>query len=247
MQLYPAIDIRNGKVVRLTQGRFDQETIYGEDPVRTALHFRERGVQHLHVVDLDGAREGVPVNRSLIREIVKAFNGFVQVGGGVRSKDIASFYYDAGVSRLILGTAAIKDPVFLGSMIEQHPDLFYVGIDVKDESLAVNGWLDLDTQDPLEVMVRMSELGVRGFVYTDIHRDGLLSGPNFARYEILRRTVRVPVIASGGVRDISDIARLREIGVDGAIVGKAIYTGEMDLTEALRLLGIATGGPRSAP
>lgn len=246
MQLYPAIDIRNGKVVRLTQGRFDQETVYGEDPVRTAIHFRDRGVRHLHVVDLDGAREGVPVNRLLIREIVKAFKGFVQVGGGVRSKEIAAFYYDAGVSRLILGTAAIKDPVFLGSMIEQHPDLFYVGIDVKDESLAVNGWLDLDTRDPLEVMVRMSELGVRGFVYTDIHRDGLLTGPNFAKYEALRRTVRVPVIASGGVRDISDISRLREIGVDGAIVGKAIYTGEMDLTEALSLLGISSGGTRNA-
>ena len=246
MQLYPAIDIRNGKVVRLTQGRFDQETVYGEDPVRTALNFRNRGIHHLHVVDLDGAREGIPVNGNLIRQIVRSFDGFVQVGGGVRSKEIAAFYFDAGVSRLILGTAAIKDPVFLGSMIERHPDLFYVGIDVKDESLAVNGWLDVDTRDPLEVMVRMSELGVRGFVYTDIHRDGLLTGPNFERYEVLRRTVRVPVIASGGVRDISDIARLREIGVDGVIVGKAIYTGEMDLTEVLRLLGISPGGTRSA-
>ncbi|MHB1926620.1 MAG: 1-(5-phosphoribosyl)-5-[(5-phosphoribosylamino)methylideneamino]imidazole-4-carboxamide isomerase [Leptospirillum sp.] len=246
MQLYPAIDIRNGKVVRLTQGRFDQETVYADDPVRMAVRFRDQGVRHLHVVDLDGAREGIPVNGSLIREIVRAFKGFVQVGGGVRSKEIAGFYFDAGVSRLILGTAAITDPVFLGNMIERHPDRFFVGIDVRDEGLALNGWIDVDTQDPLEVMVRMSELGVRGFVYTDIHRDGLLGGPNFARYEILKRTVRVPVIASGGIRDISDISRLREIGVDGAIVGKAIYTGEMDLPEALRLLKISSGGKQGA-
>ena len=193
-----------------------------------------------------GPGKGFPSTGTSSGRLFVRSTGSFRWGGGVRSKEIAAFYFDAGVSRLILGTAAIKDPVFLGSMIERHPDLFYVGIDVKDESLAVNGWLDVDTRDPLEVMVRMSELGVRGFVYTDIHRDGLLTGPNFERYEVLRRTVRVPVIASGGVRDISDIARLREIGVDGVIVGKAIYTGEMDLTEVLRLLGISPGGTRSA-
>ncbi|MHB1605479.1 MAG: 1-(5-phosphoribosyl)-5-[(5-phosphoribosylamino)methylideneamino]imidazole-4-carboxamide isomerase [Leptospirales bacterium] len=246
MQLYPAIDLRNGKVVRLTQGRFDQETIYGEDPARMAYHFRERGARHLHVVDLDGAREGVPVNQPIIREIVRAFDGFVQVGGGVRSREIAKSYFEAGVSRLILGTAAITDPVFLGEMLERSPDRFYVGIDVRDDGLAVRGWLDVDSRDPLEVMVRMSEMGVRGFVYTDIHRDGLLSGPNFARYEILKRTVRAPVIASGGVRDLADLSLLREMGIDGAIVGKALYTGGMDLSAALSFLGYRSMGDQGA-
>ena len=248
MQLYPAIDLRNGKVVRLTQGRFDQETIYGEDPAKMAMLFRERGARHLHVVDLDGAREGVPINQPLIRDIVQAFNGFVQVGGGVRSREIAHSYFDAGVSRLILGTAAITDPVFLGEMIERHPDRFYVGIDVRDDGLAVRGWLDVDSRDPLEVMVRMSEMGVRGFVYTDIQRDGLLAGPNFARYEILKRTVRAPVIASGGIRDLSDLSLLREMGIDGAIVGKSLYTGVMDLSSALSFLGYPTESqPKDRP
>lgn len=242
MLLFPAIDLRDGKVVRLTQGRFDRETVYGDDPVRMALSFRDKGARNLHVVDLDGAREGVPVNRPVIGEIVRAFGGFVQVGGGVRSREIARSYYEVGVSRLILGTAALTDPRFLDSMLDAYQDRFYVGIDVKEDGLALRGWLEIDTRDPLEVMVRMAELGVRGFVYTDIQRDGLLSGPNFDRYEILKRTVRTPVFASGGIRDLSDLTLLREMGLDGAIVGKAIYSGEMDLSEALALLRHTAAG-----
>ncbi len=237
MKLYPAIDIRNGNVVRLTQGDFSQETIYAEDPVKMALQFRQAGATHLHVVDLDGAREGRPVNLDLIASIVRGFDGFVQTGGGIRSPEIADSLLEAGVSRLILGTAALTDPFFLKKMVDRCQDRFYVGVDVKEGAIALRGWLSVDTRDPMEVMVRLVEEGVRGFVYTDIARDGLLSGPNFDRTEEVKRTVRVPVIASGGVTSLSDLQRLREMGVDGAIVGRALYTGDMNLAEALSMLG----------
>jgi len=236
MKLYPAIDIRNGHVVRLTQGDFSKETIYAEDPVRMASQFKAAGATHLHVVDLDGAREGSPVNIEIIASIVRVFEGFVQTGGGIRSPEIAQNYLDAGVSRLILGTSALTDPLFLKKMVDRHQDCFYVGVDVKDGAIALRGWLSLDTRDPLEVMVRLVEEGVRGFVYTDISRDGLLSGPNFDRTEEVKHSVRVPVIASGGVTSLMDLQQLRERGIDGAIVGRALYTGDMDLSEALFVL-----------
>lgn len=235
MELYPAIDLKDGLVVRLTQGDFSKSTVYGSDPVAVALSFSRQGARWLHVVDLDGARNGAPSNLPVIEKIVRNFSGSVQVGGGIRTVETARLYFGSGAKRLVLGTGALTDPPFLTSMLREFPGRFYVGLDVRSNRIAVSGWLSEASGDPLSTMKEMARMGVAGFVYTDILKDGMLSGPNLPVYRTLAVELFVPVIASGGIGSQEDLEALREAGVAGAIIGRALYTGAIDLSRALSI------------
>ncbi len=242
MEIYPAIDLREGLVVRLTQGDFERSTVYGTDPAAVAASFARQGARWLHVVDLDGAKTGVVSNLPAIERIVGAFPGKVQLGGGIRSPETAALFLDRGVERLVLGTGALTDPPFLEAMLNHHPGRFYVGLDVRDNRIAVSGWLGETDGDPRETMTSLASMGVAGFVYTDIMKDGMLSGPNLPVYRELVRTLPVPVVASGGIGSLSDLRDLRDAGVAGAIVGRALYTGAIDLSRALSLAETPVSG-----
>ena len=233
MDIYPAIDLTEGLVVRLSQGDFDRSTVYGTDPAAVAVSFARQGARWLHVVDLDGAKSGKVSNLSAIEQIVGHFPGKVQVGGGIRTLDAAARYLERGVERLVLGTGALTDPDFLTAMLKHHSGRFYVGLDVRNGRIAISGWIEEAAGDPQDTMASLADRGVAGFVYTDILKDGMLSGPNLDVYRNLARTLPVPVVASGGIGGLSDIIALSEAGVAGAIVGRALYTGAVDLARAL--------------
>ncbi len=235
MQLYPAIDLSAGRVVRLTQGDFARATVYEEDPVRAARSFSEKGATWLHVVDLDGAKTGKPGNLPALKAILGAFPGKIQVGGGIRTLETAKSYLDLGVERLVLGTGALTNPDFLGAMLRECPGRFFVGVDVREGKIAISGWLQTTEGSPVATMKKLAKDGVAGFVYTDISKDGMLEGPNLPVYRELSATLSVPVVASGGIGTLDDILRLRESKVSGAIVGRALYTGAVDLSKALEL------------
>ncbi|EQD24769.1 MAG: 1-(5-phosphoribosyl)-5-[(5-phosphoribosylamino)methylideneamino]imidazole-4-carboxamide isomerase [Nitrospirae bacterium] len=244
MEIFPAIDIKDGQVVRLSQGDFDRSTVYGTDPAAVAASFARKGARWLHVVDLDGAKNGAVSNLAAIERIVGTFPGKVQAGGGIRTPETAALYLERGVERLVLGTGALTDPAFLSAMLKNHPGRFYVGLDVRNNRIAISGWLSEVSGDPRETMAVLAEKGVSGFVYTDILKDGMLGGPNLPVYRELARTLPVPVIASGGIGALSDIRALLEAGVAGAIVGRALYTGSVDLSQALTLAASGrTGEP----
>lgn len=233
MKIFPAIDIRNGKVVRLKYGDYEQETRYEISPLEAALEFKKCGAEYLHVVDLDGAKEGRPVNAEVIHEIIDATDMFVQVGGGIRSHDTIKEYLNAGVSRLILGTIAMNNFPFLRDMVKLYGNKIAISIDSKDGNIAVDGWQNVTGLNAEEVCLRIGALGVGNVVFTDISRDGALQGTNLELYERLVENVFVKVIASGGVTSIDEVAKLRDIGVEGVIIGKALYTGAIDLKQAL--------------
>lgn len=235
MEIYPAIDLKEGLVVRLTQGDFDRSTVYGTDPAAVASSFGQEGARWIHVVDLDGAKNGLPSNLPAIEKIVRKFSGKVQVGGGIRTLETARLYFEKGAERLILGTGALTDPPFLLAMLEEFPGRFYIGLDVRNNRIAVSGWLSETAGDPMTTMKEMAKKGVAGFVYTDILKDGMLAGPNLPVYQKLASELPVPVIASGGIGSFRDIEALRDAGVSGAIVGRALYTGAVSLSQALAL------------
>ncbi len=240
MELYPAIDLSGGRVVRLTQGDFARSTVYEEDPARAARTFASQGARWLHVVDLDGAKTGKPGNLPALKAILVAFPGRVQVGGGIRTVETARDYLSMGVERLVLGTGALTNPDFLGAMLREFPGRFFVGVDVRDGRIAISGWIETTEGSPRSTMARLAAEGVAGFIYTDIAKDGMLEGPNLPVYRELASALPVPVIASGGIGAIDDIRRLRESGVSGAIVGRALYTGAVDLVSALALCSAGT-------
>jgi phosphoribosylformimino-5-aminoimidazole carboxamide ribotide isomerase len=238
LEVIPAIEIRGGRCVRLEQGDYDRETVFGDDPPATARQWESQGATRLHVVDLDGAREGHPVNAEVIREVIHAVNIAVQVGGGVRDVSVIDAYLKAGADRVALGTAAVKDQTTLVNAVSLFRDLVLVGVDARDGLVATEGWLDQSEVRALDLVQQLSELGVSRIFYTDIGRDGLLEGPNFnAINEVVEHASGLPspmaVIASGGVTSVDHLKRLALIGVEGAIVGKALYTGDLQLTEAL--------------
>jgi phosphoribosylformimino-5-aminoimidazole carboxamide ribotide isomerase len=234
MIIYPAIDIKNGKCVRLLQGSFDKQTVYSDDIVGTAKRWLTMGAEYLHVVDLDGARTGEQTNLHLIMEIVKAVGIPVQTGGGIRSAEAACKVLEAGISRVILGTAAVNDPKQVEKAISLYGGRIVVGIDAKDGKASVEGWENTSNTDAVELAKSMETIGVRTIIYTDISRDGMLSGPNLAAMEKMKKSVGIEVIASGGVKSIEDVVSLKEIGMDGVIIGKALYTGDVDLGEAIK-------------
>ncbi|MFI3151334.1 1-(5-phosphoribosyl)-5-[(5-phosphoribosylamino)methylideneamino]imidazole-4-carboxamide isomerase [Streptococcus suis] len=233
MQIYPAIDIRNGKAVRLFKGDFNQETVVNPDVLDQAKTFAAAGIDFIHVVDLDGALEGRATNRDLIASLKSETGLRIQVGGGVRTLDQIADYLDAGIDRVIIGSMAVKNPDFVKQALERFgSQAIVVGIDAKNGFVATEGWLETSQVDYLSLAKEMEKIGVRLFVYTDVDRDGTLTGPNFDHYRKLKATLtEADVIASGGIHSMSDLVELAQIGVAGTIVGKAYYSGKVSLDE----------------
>jgi phosphoribosylformimino-5-aminoimidazole carboxamide ribotide isomerase len=235
MIILPAIDIKGGRCVRLYQGDYDQVTTYDDDPVRVALRWQEAGARWLHVVDLDGAAAGYPVNSDLVRRIRKETTFHIEVGGGLRTlDDIDLMLLKLGVDRVILGTVAIKNPVLLKEALLRWGERIVVGLDARAGKIAISGWRENSQVDAVALAGELCALGAQRFIYTDISRDGSLQGPNIAALQTMQRAVSCAIIASGGVSSLADIRAISTVGVEGAIVGKAIYTGDVDLAAAIR-------------
>ena len=237
MQLWPAIDIRGGKCVRLIQGDYGRERVYGEDPADMAARWVSDGARRLHLVDLDGARDGGTRNRDAIARILKQVRVEGQLGGGIRERDTIASYLDLGVSRLVVGTKALKEPAWFESMCAEFPGRLVVGIDARGGRVATDGWLETSDVAAVDLAARFAQLPIGGIVYTDIARDGMLSGPNVEALSAMISAVAVPVIASGGVTTVSDVAEVARLGAAGAIVGRSLYEGKLTLVDALQAAG----------
>jgi len=238
MKVIPAIDLKGGKCVRLLQGRMEDATVYGDDPAEMALRFEKMGAELIHVVDLDGAFAGSQKNLDSIKKILDTISIPIEVGGGIRNMTAIDGLLKLGVSRVILGTIAVEDPALLVLACKKHPNRIVAGIDAKDGMVAVRGWGDVSGVKAEELAMQMEEAGVVAIIYTDISRDGMLTGHNVEATRQLAGHVQVPIVASGGVKDISDIKALLAIesmGVEGVITGKAIYEGTLDLRAAIEL------------
>jgi len=235
MLIIPAIDIKEGKCVRLTQGRMDEETVYSLDPVEVARRWEEEGAELIHVVDLDGAFAGKPGNRESILKIVDGVDIPIQVGGGIRTMEVIEDYLREGVGRIILGTIAQEDPSLVRDACRRFPERIAASIDARDGMVATRGWVQITEERAIDLARRLEGLGIASIVYTDIERDGMLQGPNIPAIREMVNAVKIPIIASGGVSSIKDIEALRGIGIDGIIIGKAIYTVAVDLKLALNL------------
>ncbi|MBT58663.1 MAG: 1-(5-phosphoribosyl)-5-[(5-phosphoribosylamino)methylideneamino]imidazole-4-carboxamide isomerase [Acidiferrobacteraceae bacterium] len=239
MMLIPAIDIKGGRCVRLRQGKMDEETVFGEDPVVISDQWVEAGARRLHLVDLDGALSGEPVNADVIHEIVARHPDLpVQVGGGIRDEDTAEVYIEAGVRYVIIGTKAVNAPHFVSDLCAEFPGHVIVGLDVKDGKIAIDGWSKLSHHDAIDIAQHFERDGVEAIIYTDISRDGMLSGVNIESTRKLAAALRIPVIASGGIHNLNDIRELGRVaseGITGAITGRAIYEGTLDFAEGQRL------------
>lgn len=235
MLIIPAIDLKDGQCVRLQQGRKDAVTVYSGDPSATAKKWESSGAKVLHVVDLDGAFTGSQTNYSRIIEIRKAVNMVIEVGGGIRNISTVDKLISAGIDRVIIGTSAIEDAQFVMDACNKFPGRILIGIDAKDGKVAVKGWEEVSSIEAGELAKRVEMIGVAGIIYTDISRDGMLTGPNLPALEDMVKTVNIPVIASGGIANIEDIRNLLNIkDLWGAITGKAIYSGSLDLKEAIK-------------
>lgn len=237
MELFPAVDIRGGQAVRLTQGDYDRMDVYSPDPRAVALSFQKQGAKNLHLVDLDGAKDGTLSNYQVIKSVVEATGLFVQVGGGIRDEARIRSYLDIGVGRVILGTVAVEDFDFLRRMVEAYGERIAVGVDARDEKVAVKGWRELTSINSLEFCEKLEKACVSTVIYTDIAKDGQMEGTNLEVYRTLVDRVGLNVIASGGVCSLEDIHSLARIPTYGAIVGKALYTGALKLTDALNAAG----------
>lgn len=234
MILLPAIDLYEKKVVRLTRGDYAQMTVYHDNPVAQATLFQEAGAQWLHTVDLEGAKDGSTPNYSVIEAICKETSLKVEIGGGIRSLDTIQKYLDAGVERVILGTKAVTDPAFLEESLNKFGSHIAVGVDIKDGKIAIKGWLETAQDSVEDFFTKLCKLGVSTVICTDVSKDGMLSGTNVDLYRQLSQKFSLDLIASGGVSSQEDLARLKELGLYGAILGKALYTGALDLKAALK-------------
>lgn len=235
MKIFPAIDIIEGKVVRLTEGDYGKVKKYAVSPLTAAEEFANAGARHLHVVDLDGAKSGRADNAEVIGEIVKKFGAFVEVGGGIRTEEQIKKYSDFGVSRVILGTAAIKDFAFTAKMAEKYGSLISVGVDAKDGKVAVNGWEEVTEADAVAFCRKLRDAGVKHVIFTDISRDGALKGTNLDIYKVLCQIETLEITASGGITYLEEIRKLKELNLYGAILGKALYEGKLKLKEVLEI------------
>ncbi|MBE6542085.1 MAG: 1-(5-phosphoribosyl)-5-[(5-phosphoribosylamino)methylideneamino]imidazole-4-carboxamide isomerase [Ruminococcaceae bacterium] len=233
MIILPAIDLSCGEVVRLLHGDYNKKTVYSDDPVSVAKGFYDCGASEMHVVDLDGAKEGYAVNADVIERIVRESGMRVEVGGGIRNRETVQKYISCGVSRIILGTAALRDPDFLCEMVEKYGEKIAVGVDIKNGNVAVNGWLEDDGIGYSEFLDKLESLGVKTVIVTDISKDGAMQGTNRELYRELSEKYSFGVIASGGVSHIDDVKALNTMNLYGAIVGRAIYNGGIDLREAV--------------
>jgi phosphoribosylformimino-5-aminoimidazole carboxamide ribotide isomerase len=235
MIIYPAIDIKDGRCVRLVQGKFDNVTVYSDNPVEMAKRFEQMGAKYLHVVDLDGARLGKPQNTAVVSEMAVKIGIPLQLGGGIRTIEMIEIILCKGIQRVILGTSAVKDPNLVKSAVATFGNNLAVAIDAKDGMVAVEGWAKTSEFTSMGFAKKMEDLGAKTIIYTDISRDGMLTGPNLKAMEEMVKSVGIEVIASGGVRNIEDVKNLKDIGVAGAIIGKALYTGDIDLVKAIEI------------
>ena len=235
MKLCPAIDLYDKKAVRLYKGKYDEMTVYSDNPVEIALDFERSGAKFIHVVDLEGAKNGTTPNIDVVKKIVDETSLFVEVGGGIRSTEVLERYFDVGVSRAILGTAAVTDEDFLVSAVSKHGDKIAVGADVKDGYIAIRGWVEKSEYTLDAFFEKMQKIGVKTVICTDISKDGAMKGTNLEMYKELSVKYSVDIVASGGISTIDDVSALARMGIYGAIIGKAYYTGAIDLREALEV------------
>ncbi len=235
MIILPAIDLLGRKAVRLLKGDYNQVTVYSDSPLEVAEKFKSLGATHIHMVDLDGAKYGTAPNMDIVAEVAEKTGLFIEIGGGIRSMETVKKYIDAGISRVILGTAAICDEDFLKEAVKAYGEKIAVGADVKDGKIAVKGWLEQSDVTLDEFFLKMQDLGVKNIICTDISRDGAMRGTNLELYRELSAKYSLDITASGGVSSIEDVKRLREMNLYGAIIGKAYYTGTVDLEEAIEV------------
>ncbi len=237
MQIFPATDILGGKVVRLTKGDYNQVKIYADSPAEMALEFMKDGATNLHMVDLDGAKDGAPVNFEAIREAAKIKGLFIEVGGGIRNMQRIEDYLNLGVKRVILGTAAVRNYPFVEEAVKEFGNAVAVGVDAKEGFVAVSGWQETTSVNSVEFCKKLRDTGVSTVIYTDISKDGMLSGTNLEIYKELSEIKGLDIVASGGITFAHEIETLSEMGIYGAIVGKAVYEGKLSLKEALAAAG----------
>ena len=235
MYLYPAIDLVQGKAVRLFKGDYARMTVYSDDPVSVAKDFQSAGAKHIHLVDLEGAKSGVPENLETIRKIIAETDLFVEVGGGIRNMETVETYLNAGVNRVILGTAAVTDPAFLEAALTKHGEKIAVGVDLKDGYVAIKGWTETSGQTADAFFSKMEAFGVKTVICTDISRDGAMKGTNRELYQELSQQYTIDLIASGGVSSLEDVQALAAMNLHGAIIGKAYYVGAVDLKKAIEV------------
>ena len=237
MEIIPAVDIRGGKCVRLYQGDYNQQTVFNEDPVSVALTWYSQGARWLHIVDLDGAAAGEPKNMEMVLQIIKESGLLIELGGGIRQEEVAEKLLYQGISRIILGTAAIENRELVKKLCQQFGDAIAVSLDARDGKIAIHGWQENTVFEVLRLSREMIDAGVRRFIYTDIKKDGTLTEPNFDMINRLLAETHVPIIVAGGIAKLEHLRRLKELGVAGAIIGKALYTGDIDLGEAIIKFG----------
>lgn len=235
MEIFPAIDIRNGNVVRLTEGDYNRMTVYGSSPLDMANTFIKKGAKNLHMVDLDGAKDGTPVNFDVIKEVASLGKLFTEVGGGIRDEKRIEDYLSLGVNRVILGTVAVRNFKFVEEAVKKYGDKIAVGVDARDGKVAVSGWLETTEIDSLDFCRKIRDAGVKTVIYTDISKDGTLSGTNLEIYEKLSEIKGLDIIASGGITFEEEIKKLTDMNTYGAIVGKAVYAGRLDLERVLKI------------
>ena len=235
MIIFPAIDLYDKKAVRLYKGDYNQMTVYSENPLEVAKGFKAQGAEYIHMVDLEGAKDGTTPNFEVVAAVAKESGLKVEIGGGIRNEETVKKYIDAGVMRVILGTAALSDPEFLESVCKKYGDKIAVGADLKDGQVAIKGWLQTSDVSGMDFLSQMQDLGVKTVICTDISRDGAMRGTNRELYRELSEKFTMDIVASGGVSTIEDVKALREMDLYGAIVGKAIYTGDIILSEAIEV------------
>lgn len=235
MNIFPAIDLIDGKAVRLLKGDYNKKTVYNDDPVNVVKDFKGEGAEFLHLVDLDGAKHGTTYNFNTVKRIVTEGGLFVEIGGGIRNMETVDKYFDIGVDRVIIGTAAVTDPEFLKAAIDKYNEKIAVGVDIKDGLVAIKGWLEKSSFTLFEFCKKMQDMGVRYLICTDISKDGAMKGTNLELYKELSSRFNMNITASGGVSSIEDIKNLRKLQLYGAIIGKAYYTGAVNLSEAIQV------------
>ncbi|MBC1567935.1 1-(5-phosphoribosyl)-5-[(5-phosphoribosylamino)methylideneamino]imidazole-4-carboxamide isomerase [Listeria sp. FSL L7-1425] len=235
MQIFPAIDLKNGQCVRLFQGDFSKQTVVNEDPIAQAKAFAADGATYLHIVDLDGALEGRPVNLEIIQKMKQSAKVPVQVGGGIRSMAQVDYYLESGIDRVIIGSAALTDPDFLRAAVQKYGPKIAAGIDAKNGFVATSGWLDVSQVSYLDLAKRMEEMDVETIIYTDISRDGTLTGPNLEQMAALQKHVSINLVASGGVSSRTDLEAIAKLGLYGAIAGKALYNGHISMSDVVEV------------
>ena len=235
MLIFPAIDLYGGKAVRLYKGDYQNMTVYSDNPLSVARDFVAAGATCIHMVDLEGARDGTTPNLAIVRDVANQTPLFTEIGGGIRSMETVRAYLDAGVDRVILGTAAVTDPDFLLQALDEYGERIAVGVDIKDGKVAIRGWLETAEDDALTFCEKMQKMGVRTIISTDISKDGAMQGANHELYRTLSERFDLQIVASGGVSSLEDVKRLRTLDLYGAIIGKAYYTGAIDLKEAIEV------------